>query len=251
MENKTGKYFKYAIGEIILVVIGILIALQINNWKESKRARLQEVTILKNIKGDITLDTLDLVFNINYHKRFLKSETQLLNFLQSPRKTPLDSINYNDALGLPMLTILHKSTFSNLQNNDIGLISNNELYKEISRFYDFFAEAIGLIENDVEIYETYDTKKPYFKSYFKLSRADYQVRNTGYTNDDYFNPDFEKSSMVFGDIEGAKIDEGFKIELNESILMRQVLLGFYMDMLNRIKTLIHGIDQELDLIEDN
>ncbi len=36
-KNKTGKYFKYAIGEIVLVVIGILIALQINNWNEKTR----------------------------------------------------------------------------------------------------------------------------------------------------------------------------------------------------------------------
>jgi len=37
IENKTGKYFKYVIGEIILVVIGILIALQINNWNENRK----------------------------------------------------------------------------------------------------------------------------------------------------------------------------------------------------------------------
>ena len=37
-ENKTGKYLKYAIGEIVLVVIGILIALQINNWNENRKA---------------------------------------------------------------------------------------------------------------------------------------------------------------------------------------------------------------------
>ena len=36
-ENKTGKYLKYAIGEIVLVVIGILIALQINNWNEERK----------------------------------------------------------------------------------------------------------------------------------------------------------------------------------------------------------------------
>lgn len=48
-QNKTSKYFKYAIGEIVLVVIGILIALQINNANERRKARQQEITILKNL----------------------------------------------------------------------------------------------------------------------------------------------------------------------------------------------------------
>jgi hypothetical protein len=41
-EGKTGKYFKYAIGEIVLVVFGILIALSINNWNENKKERKEE-----------------------------------------------------------------------------------------------------------------------------------------------------------------------------------------------------------------
>ena len=49
MENKTSKYFKYALGEITLVVIGILIALQINNWNETKKDRAFEVKMLKEI----------------------------------------------------------------------------------------------------------------------------------------------------------------------------------------------------------
>ena len=49
-EGKTTKYFKYAIGEIVLVVIGILIALQINNWNESNKDIKQEQTYLKNLK---------------------------------------------------------------------------------------------------------------------------------------------------------------------------------------------------------
>ena len=45
-QNKTGKYFKYAIGEIILVVIGILIALSINNWNEDRKDKVREKATL-------------------------------------------------------------------------------------------------------------------------------------------------------------------------------------------------------------
>ncbi|MFN1836049.1 DUF6090 family protein [Balneola sp. MJW-20] len=54
MENKTGKYFKYAIGEIVLVVIGILIALQINNWNEERKARVEERELLTNLSVSFT-----------------------------------------------------------------------------------------------------------------------------------------------------------------------------------------------------
>lgn len=51
-ENKTQRYFKYALGEIILVVIGILIALQINTWNESRKAKNEEVKILTALRSD-------------------------------------------------------------------------------------------------------------------------------------------------------------------------------------------------------
>ena len=72
--RKTGKYLKYAVGEILLVVIGILIALQINNWNEAKKDLKEQITVLKNIKKDVLADTLDVSFNIKYHKVFLESE---------------------------------------------------------------------------------------------------------------------------------------------------------------------------------
>jgi len=48
-QNKTTKYFKYAIGEIVLVVIGILIALQINNWNENRKDSIQEHKYLERL----------------------------------------------------------------------------------------------------------------------------------------------------------------------------------------------------------
>lgn len=53
IENKTSKYFKYAIGEIFLVVIGILIALQVNNWNEKRIANDQSKIYLKNLDKEI------------------------------------------------------------------------------------------------------------------------------------------------------------------------------------------------------
>ena len=48
-QNKTGKYLKYAVGEIILVMIGILLALQVNNWNIARTERIQEIKYLNNI----------------------------------------------------------------------------------------------------------------------------------------------------------------------------------------------------------
>ena len=55
-EGKTGKYFKYAIGEIILVVIGILIALGINNWNENRKSEAKTKQFLISLKSDLQND---------------------------------------------------------------------------------------------------------------------------------------------------------------------------------------------------
>ena len=58
-KNKTGKYLKYAIGEIVLVVIGILIALSINNWNETRKLeRKKQELVLNLIIVGITIWTL-------------------------------------------------------------------------------------------------------------------------------------------------------------------------------------------------
>ncbi|WP_052461229.1 DUF6090 family protein [Psychroserpens mesophilus] len=60
MENKTGKYLKYAIGEIVLVVIGILIALQINNWNENSKERYVEQEYLVSLKEEFNHNLIEL-----------------------------------------------------------------------------------------------------------------------------------------------------------------------------------------------
>jgi len=68
MENKTSKYLKYAIGEIVLVVIGILIALQINNWNEQRKSHRTELEILQSLLRDLQLTKLELEHDIKFNK---------------------------------------------------------------------------------------------------------------------------------------------------------------------------------------
>ena len=77
MENKTSKYFKYAIGEIILVVIGILIALQINNWNQNRINDKQEQQILLQLKSEFEENLEELDRKDNMREKMINSAEQL------------------------------------------------------------------------------------------------------------------------------------------------------------------------------
>jgi hypothetical protein len=80
MENKTGTYFKYAIGEIVLVVIGILIALSINNWNSKRIENTEEQNVLINLKKDFQLNKENLESVLSDNEKYLKSDLEILNF---------------------------------------------------------------------------------------------------------------------------------------------------------------------------
>ncbi|MCJ7467106.1 MAG: DUF6090 family protein [Maribacter sp.] len=244
-EGKTSKYLKYAIGEIILVVIGILIALSLNNWKEYTADRSNERNQLKNIQEDILKDTTDVTFNIAYHTQFLNSEKELLAYMQSPDNKPVDSISYELALGLPMILTLHESSFNNLRNTDLNIITNDSLKQQISNHYDNFAKVILTLENDLDEYKTYRSKLPYFLKYFRLSNKVVIRDNTQFNTGDYFGPDVEFNKLVLVDTVGLKNDEAFKIVLAQSISFTKIKVQLYFDFLERIQELKKAIDQEL------
>ena len=83
-KNKTGKYLKYAIGEILLVMIGILLALQVNNWNEDRKNNLRLTSHYQELKDELNYDLerwQDLVNQLNaidsmgiYLRSFLDDE---------------------------------------------------------------------------------------------------------------------------------------------------------------------------------
>jgi len=92
-ENKMGKYFKYAIGEILLVVIGILIALQINNWNENKKIENEITQTISDLENDLTYNhkeaqrilkfyyQMDSLTKLGIYKKLKKEDYYENNFL--------------------------------------------------------------------------------------------------------------------------------------------------------------------------
>ena len=139
MKNQTGKYFKYAIGEIILVVIGILIALQINNWNESRQKKKLERDYLSEIRGNLIKDTL----NINTTQEFtLHKIDTVANTLALFEKANFGEPYFNRLK--PKLEVLTdfkvfspvRTGFDNMVSSEkIGLINNKTLRTSLSNYY--------------------------------------------------------------------------------------------------------------------
>ena len=91
-DNRPLKYMKYAIGEIILVVLGILIALSINNWNEEMKNKQLETKILLEIKKGLNKDLSDITYNIEWHESVLRSQHIVLKWLSS-NDPHVDSLN--------------------------------------------------------------------------------------------------------------------------------------------------------------
>ena len=133
MENKTGKYFKYAIGEIILVVIGILIALSINNWNEKQKDLEKEQLILKQLHSEYQSNLAQLDEKILMRNEGLEACAKLLNQIDNP-ETINEEVLYNS-----LWQILRDPTFDPIKNDIVGsqnlrLIQNEELVRILSNW---------------------------------------------------------------------------------------------------------------------
>ena len=136
MENKTGKYFKYAIGEIILVVIGILIALQINNWNENRKQSIREASVLDELKQGLESNRNILEKRKLQFKAFQTKSKKLINHLEAKRSyhDSLDQYFYvptgNYSFGISY------ATFENLKSQGLDIISNKDLRLNLVKLYE-------------------------------------------------------------------------------------------------------------------
>ena len=126
--RNTGKYLKYALGEIVLVVIGILIALQINNWNENRKQRILERQYLERLVHDLQRDTTYYAGRISGAEQVVLHLDSFLTEMYIPLSGPddVDRIMKHSAFGTDDLN-LKKSTYQELTST-----GNMNIFSELS-----------------------------------------------------------------------------------------------------------------------
>jgi Family of unknown function (DUF6090) len=160
MENKTSTYLKYAIGEIVLVVIGILIALSINNWNESRKNDKTLVTYYERLLIDIQNDLKEIETYQNYFRSSIEPIQKEIVNIQSPNYNT-DSLYNNIGKWIRFTREFspNKSTYEDLlSTGNINLIGNQELKTLILDLYTvkypnflFFQNRGNRITTDIRI----------------------------------------------------------------------------------------------------
>ncbi|WP_282042683.1 DUF6090 family protein [Winogradskyella flava] len=193
-KNKTRKYFKYAFGEIILVVIGILIALQINNWNENRKNKITEADYYCRILDDFELNEklIDKNYVLTTNRIKLTKELIIdLNNIPNDRSIILNkftaalrhdvsvpsNITFEDLTSSGQLKLLtdiklknRLIEYSTFLNNTLNLLKENR--NEVVKRYTDFELITELGYQDIEY-----MKKELDKEHIAL------LPNTNWTND--------------------------------------------------------------------
>ena len=127
------QYVKYALGEIILVVAGILIALQINNWNEDRKDRIQEQKILRQLSDEFRLNLNQIDNKIQLRENIIKQSAEVLAIMDAKKEVDLDTLLRKISV------VLLAPTFDRIKNEEldsdrIQLIRNDSLRRYLNNW---------------------------------------------------------------------------------------------------------------------
>lgn len=165
LNRRFSKYILYAIGEIFLVVIGILLALQINNWNSDRIEKKSETQILVELKQGLVLD-LEIIrqeqleIEMAIHKIMRLQE--LMEDPKKPYESGLDTL-FGAVYGMRHLR-LNTAFYEDLKSSGLSLIRDEQIRLQIVQLFENnYAEILGLSTNEQSVNEV---NRPYYLSNF-------------------------------------------------------------------------------------
>ena len=237
-EGKTSKYLKYAIGEIILVVIGILIAISIDNWNEGKKNKREELAILTNLKEEFAFNVEELK-NIKQGQQMIQGACSQLLKHTGPNPQNYNPNTIDSLLGITTMSIRFNYKDGALQSlinsGKLGVIENKSLRNQIAQFTGIIHDATITQNTLREI--SWSKYIPFLEDNASLSNM-------------------MKTASFFKDKVSA--ESGFKVEYNmllsnrkfENLLVSrlaitQVVLFEYNNLERHLQKIMEDISEEL------
>lgn len=146
--NKFSKYLLYAVGEIFLVVIGILIALQVNSWNQANQRAIKEEKMLKELLGNLQKDSLDNAENARWYERVERSAIVINQVLEN-------RLPWHDSLSTHFgnmythgISTLNVSAYENLKSIGFDLISNDSIRIALTNLHAISYELVRKTEEE-------------------------------------------------------------------------------------------------------
>jgi hypothetical protein len=150
-ERKVARYLLYALGEILLVVLGILIALQIDNWNQSKVDVETQRKYLTNILSDLEEQLTYIEMQQTYEKRFMEAAIPEITYFNAHLNFRVDSTFFDNisALDARKTFITTDPSFTDLiSSGNIKLIKNEIIKKKILAYYQDLKLSEKIIQNN-------------------------------------------------------------------------------------------------------
>lgn len=136
-QHRIMQYLAYALGEIFLVVIGILIALQINTWNETRKTRQYELKMLKELKSTLQMDRAFFASQIPRLEHKQIAANRLLEILENKEEN-LDTLNrYFSDLRFDVLFQYNAGAYGSIKSGGIDKISNDSIRAKMAGIYEF------------------------------------------------------------------------------------------------------------------
>jgi hypothetical protein len=216
------------VGEIVLVMVGILLALQVNNWNEERKKQKLEIEILTEIQNNLKTDLEDHQKNISFIESRLKGSAKLLDNIKSSKQ-------FNDSIGPQISRIAFAAPHANpvmsgynrMIASDAEIISNDSIRAQISLIYENHYTWLSIIFKESFLTQTASLNELILKNFIiKESNSLF--------------PNYEPKNFI-----NLKSNSIFLTTLEAHMKYWEIIRLRYMEYMKEIEEVIANIDNEI------
>ena len=223
-EGNLKRYMIYAVGEILLVIIGILIALQLNNLNTKQDLRQKEYILLLEVKDNLIANINQFNANINWQEEKVKDIDKIIEY-------SIKGISWNDTLGVaitqfqnPEEYFVNASGYESLKTIGLDIISSDTIRKSITNIYELHYMTNGIRNNE------------YGQLLFSV-REPFMLKNFSYNH--------EKNAMIPNSPSSILDNQEFINIISQRRRFKQVAIGSNQWSIQETENLISLINEHL------